>query len=159
MKRLQSVHFNTQRGFSLIEVVIAIGICSFCMIAMLGLLPVALKSVQTTTQQTAAATILKSISMDLRSTVSGSNLSPSLGIPLPAWNTQNVATNKTLYFDENGTLYSSSSSANVRYAATLMLSNSNVFVTIAQIRVYWPASAATTNALGAVETVASIPRM
>ena len=159
MKSIPPKVLANRPGFSLIEVVIAIGLCSFCMIAMLGLLPVGVKSVQTTTMQTSAASILKSISMDLRSTMTGSNVSPGLAIPLPTWNTPNASTQTNLYFDEGGGTYPSASSMNAKYTAVLTLSNASVFVTMAQIRIYWPAGAAATNAQGWIETVTSIARM
>jgi type II secretory pathway component PulJ len=56
-------------AFSLIEVVLALGVASFCLIAVLGMLPVGLKTQQATAQQTRANAIISQIVADLRADV------------------------------------------------------------------------------------------
>jgi uncharacterized protein (TIGR02598 family) len=59
---------HSQRsGFSLVEVVMAIGIASFALLAIVGLLPVGMKSVQNASEQAAAANVANSIAHALRS--------------------------------------------------------------------------------------------
>lgn len=53
-------------GFSLVEIVLAIGITSFALIATLGLLPVGLNSLQESTIQTAAANIANQLRGELQ---------------------------------------------------------------------------------------------
>ena len=57
---------NSQRGFSLVEVTLALGVASFCLIALFGLLPIGLNSNEASTQQTIAATLASSVAADLR---------------------------------------------------------------------------------------------
>ena len=56
-------------GFSLVEVVLAIGVVAFCLFAILGMFPVALKTQQTSVGQTTANEILAQILADLRADV------------------------------------------------------------------------------------------
>lgn len=60
-------------GFSLIEVVLAIGIVSFALLAVVGLLPVGMKSTQSAREQIAAANVLNSIANALRSAEKNGN--------------------------------------------------------------------------------------
>jgi uncharacterized protein (TIGR02598 family) len=59
-----------QRGFSLVEVTLAIGMVSFAMIAVLGLLPVGLTSMKNANEQAGAANVLNAIADSLRSATS-----------------------------------------------------------------------------------------
>jgi Tfp pilus assembly protein PilV len=54
-------------GFSLVEVVMALGIASFALLAVVGLLPVGMKSAQDAREQAAAANVINSIANALRS--------------------------------------------------------------------------------------------
>jgi len=66
-------------GFSLIEVVIAIGIVSFSILAVVGLLPTGLKTVKNANEQAGAANVLNAIAESLRqaSSPDGVNFSNS----------------------------------------------------------------------------------
>lgn len=57
-------------AFSLVEVTLAIGIVSFALIAVLGLLPVGLKSVKNANEQAGAANVLNAIAESVRSATS-----------------------------------------------------------------------------------------
>ena len=63
MRRLPSPRC---RGFSLTEVVLALGIVSFAMVAAVGLLPAGLQVVKNSNDQAAAAQVLASLSDSLR---------------------------------------------------------------------------------------------
>ena len=79
-----------RQGFSLVEVTLALGVAAFCLLAILGLLPVGLTSNRNAIEQTAAAGIATGIFADLRATpfTSGSNgTSPRYKIPVPATGT------------------------------------------------------------------------
>ena len=77
-------------GFSLIEVVLAIGIVSFALLAVVGLLPVGMKSTQNAREQAAAANVLNSIANALRSaeTSDGINFSNSFADKIVAYKIQ-----------------------------------------------------------------------
>ena len=57
-------------AFSLIEVTLALGIVSFALVAVLGLLPVGLKSVKNANEQAGAANVLNAIAANLRTATS-----------------------------------------------------------------------------------------
>jgi Verrucomicrobium spinosum paralogous family TIGR02598 len=56
-------------AFSLVEVTLALGVASVCLIAVLGLLPTSLKTQQASIQQTTANQIISTIFSDLRADV------------------------------------------------------------------------------------------
>src|SRR5437588_8911179 len=60
---------QSRSAFSLIEVTLAIGVAAFCLIAVLGMLPVAIKTQQASVQQTKANAIISQIVDDLRADV------------------------------------------------------------------------------------------
>lgn len=64
MSRLPSTKGSA--GFSLVEVTLALGIASFALIAVIGLLPVGLKSVKNANEQAGAANVLNAIANSLR---------------------------------------------------------------------------------------------
>src|SRR5438132_7726536 len=59
----------SNRGFSLVEVVLALGVAAICLIAVMGLLPVAIKVQQASVQQTKANGIISQVASDLRADV------------------------------------------------------------------------------------------
>lgn len=81
-----------RRAFSLIEVTLAIGVVSFCMLPIMALLPVGLKEVRGAIVQSGVA----SIGQQLRSEL--------LGMSFDAANPNSVQnlTNQTFYFTERG---------------------------------------------------------
>jgi len=56
-------------GFSLVELTLALGVAAFCLLAILGMLPVSLKTQQASVQQTTANEIISEIAADLRAEV------------------------------------------------------------------------------------------
>lgn len=76
---LTTRHAPTAGGFSLIEVVIAIGIVTFCLIAILGLLPTGLKAVKNANEEAAAANVLNTIASSLRNANSTDGTNYSFG--------------------------------------------------------------------------------
>jgi type II secretory pathway pseudopilin PulG len=83
-------------AFSLVEVTLALGIAAFCLIAVFGLVPVAVQTNRNATSQTAATNIMASVIADLRAA------------PKPPGGVKSVqyriifGTAKTLFFDEVG---------------------------------------------------------
>ena len=58
-------------AFSLVEVTLALGIAAFCLIAILGLVPVGVQTNRNATSQTTATNILSSIVSDIRASPKG----------------------------------------------------------------------------------------
>lgn len=146
---------RSREGFTLIEIVIALGIAGFCLVAMLGLIPTGLKSVKTSLQETTATEALAAIAADLRDTQPGSNATPVYAIPIPSAISSVQSTN--FYLTEAGALTTSNDFSG-QFAVTTTLSNSTTFLTTAHIQIYWPPSAQIQNAQGMVETTVSFNR-
>ena len=98
-------NLRNARGFSLVEVVLAIGVVAFCLFAVLGMFPVALKTQRTSVEQTTANEILGQILADLRADV---RLPPGQASKeqVSGFNLQGhwaaVATPDTIYFTNDG---------------------------------------------------------
>src|SRR5437879_5738029 len=56
-------------GFSLVEIVLALGVAAFCLIAVMGMLPVGIKTQQASVNQTKANAIISQVAADLRADV------------------------------------------------------------------------------------------
>lgn len=156
-------------GFSLIEVALSIGVASFCLIAVFGLLPIGIKSNRTSTSETTAAGILVNVDLDLRATPpttpirGGSTTSLEYQIPIPANPVTGSISNPPLYFNQEGQV-STSSLSQSRYRLTLTYLANNTgssgarTATRAHIRITWPAAADPSIAEGSLESFASFDR-
>jgi len=92
----------THKAFTLVEVMIALGVVVFAFVAILGTLPIGLNTNQDSLERTAAAMLTSSIMADLRDTAVAvpavDETSPRFQVPLPATG----ATTCTLFFGEDG---------------------------------------------------------
>ena len=154
-------------AFSLIEVTLAIGIAAFCLIAVFGLVPVAVLTNRNATSQTAATNVIASVIADMRATTSST--SPQYRITF--------GTAKTLYFDGAGECSVNvggstkvdgstwSPPLQTRYQLNVTFSQQSptpappaVPTIYADFKVTWPAAATTANATGSTETFAAFDR-
>jgi uncharacterized protein (TIGR02598 family) len=93
---------SSRQGFSLVEVVVALAVAVFCLLVLVGLLPVGLTSNRTSISQTVAAGFARAIISDLRATPkSNPAVSPEFGFTIP----QSGAGSSTavLYLTQDGT--------------------------------------------------------
>ena len=136
-------------AFSLVELTLALGIAAFCLIAVLGLMPVAALTTRNATSQTAATNIIASVIADMRAT--SSSTSPQYGITF--------GTAKTLYFDAAGQ-FATSLSANSRYRVRITFPSSPAGLSYADVKATWPAPVdpATITLGGALEVFAAFDR-
>ena len=148
------IHFSA--GFSLVEVTLAVGIATFCLIALFGLLPLGLQTNQNAISQTAAASVLSSVVADLRATPKSNPTSPLYEVTF--------GTAKLLYFDGEGRSVSPTDpNANPRYRLTITFPAGPAGAlapTFASLKITWPALAdpGTTPPMGFVETFAAFDR-
>ena len=103
-------------AFSLVEVTLALGIAAFCLIAVFGLVPVAVLTNRNATSQTAATNIMTAVVADLRATPATNTTSSQFGITF--------GTPETLYFDGSGQ-FTTSLSTNSRYQLNITWSGSH----------------------------------
>ena len=92
-------------GFSLVEVTMALGIISICLITLVGVIPVGITNNRSSVDEGAAANIARMIEADLRNTPATATASSFYGIVLAS------LTPKTLYFSREGTLLSGKNGA------------------------------------------------
>jgi type II secretory pathway pseudopilin PulG len=154
-------------AFSLVEVVLALGVAAFALIAILGMLPVGLKTQQASVEQTTANGIISQISSDLRAAVrlppgqqsKQFSLNPHNGgawDPTPDW----------LYFTINATQTGSTDQAGVPTDAVFRATITYIFpptttTSLACITVSWPAPvdpAAGGVPTGSVQTFVAVNR-
>ena len=156
-----------EAAFSLVELTLALGVAAFCLIAVFGLIPVAVQTNRHTTSQTAATNIMAAVIADLRAT------------PKPPGGTKSVQyrivfgtpTPTTLFFDEvgecstnlTGSLRVDGSSwvppLQTRYQLNVTWNPSpSSGLQYADLKVTWPAAAAPANASGSTEMFAAFDR-
>jgi len=160
-------------AFSLVEITLALGVAAFCLIAVMGMLPVGLKTQQASIQQTTANAIISQIEADLTAAL---RLPP--GLMSKEFNLHGhwaaMLTPDTLYFSKDGTFITGSTGLQtapagaVFMAAVTYLRPPTETTSLADITVAWPAAATPINpstgqvnfsqAAGSVETFAAINR-
>ena len=140
---------RSSAAFSLVEVTLALGIAAFCLLAVIGLVPVAALTNRNATSQTAATNVIASVIADMRATTSST--SPQYGITF--------GTAKTLYFDGAGQ-FATSLGANSRYRVRITFPSSPSGLSYADVKATWPAPVdpATTTPSGSVEIFAAFDR-
>jgi len=138
-------------AFSLVELVLALGVAGFCLFAVFGLMPVGMQTNRNATSQTAATNIIAGIVADLRATPAAATTSPQFGITF--------GTDKTLYFDTSGQA-STSLSTDSRYRLSITWNSAPTGLHYAALKVTWPAAAdpEVTTPNGSVETFAAFDR-
>ncbi len=138
-------------AFSLVELVLALGVAAFCLIAVFGLMPVGMQTNRNATSQTAATSIVAAIVADLRTTPAAATTSPQFAITF--------GTEKTLFFDASGQA-STSLGPDSRYQLNIRWNSAPTGLNYADLKVTWPASVdpATTRPSGSVQIFAAFDR-
>jgi uncharacterized protein (TIGR02598 family) len=147
------------RAFSLIEITLALGVGSFCLLAVLALLPVGTKTNQASIQSTKALAVAAQIMSDLRADVQlppgQASKEQTSGFSLHGhWAA--VSTPDSLYFTnegkQTGTVNPGSAPADAVFVANIkyMLPPTQT-TSIARITVAWPAPSGTINGQGDID--------
>jgi type II secretory pathway pseudopilin PulG len=150
------LHWSSRgsQGFSLVEVVLALGIVTFVIVALIGLLPVGLRQASDSEKETRAVNILGAIAADRASSPAASNSTvyqiPALTLP------GNGASSNSFGVKETGE-YVGSDFSEAHYRISYVLrppSTGNLDPWRIFFRVAWPAGE--TNAPSTVETIISL---
>lgn len=72
-------HAKAGGGFTLVEVILALGIVSFCSLAIVGLLPVGMNSIRNTRNEIAAASVAQWVSNSIRNASGSGTTYAALG--------------------------------------------------------------------------------
>jgi prepilin-type N-terminal cleavage/methylation domain-containing protein len=141
---MKSSFLSRSRGFSLIEVVLALGIVSFALMAIVGMLPVALTTQRDAVNQAFAVQALNDVSQALRGAYRLTPVGPyKFPAPLPTSMTAGSGT-QTLTLSEDGLLTTGGDTnaleakgvVRIEQKAVIAASIQPVFISVA-----WPASA------------------
>jgi uncharacterized protein (TIGR02598 family) len=132
-------------SFSLVEVTLALGVASFCLLAILALIPASVGTNQQTVQQTVDTNLVRAIAADLVATPLTTQTSPRYGITLPGTGT----TTHTIFLQEDGTATAQDADAdpaqNPKYRATIFFrapsNTTQKTATGVRILLTWPALA------------------
>jgi uncharacterized protein (TIGR02598 family) len=160
---------RTAAAFSLVEVTLALGVAAFCLVAIIGVLPVGLKTQQAGTQQTTANAIISQILGDLRADVrlppgqQAKSQESTAGLGLHGHWAQ-IATPDTLYFTldarKTGDLNAATAPPDAAFRATITYRLPPTDTTsLASITISWPAAQSDlTKVAGSVETLIAVNR-
>jgi uncharacterized protein (TIGR02598 family) len=161
-------HARSIDAFSLVEVVVALGVTIFCLVALFGLLSVGLRSNRATIEQTGATSILSAVIADLYATpptvpTGSATSSIQYNVKIPANPVSAATPVTTLYFPANGQLSTNSTAAGSAYRLTITpivpSNNGTRTATFLDLTVSWPAAVVNpANAAGTVETFVSLNR-
>jgi uncharacterized protein (TIGR02598 family) len=151
---LDPMNMRERAAFSLCEVALALGIVSFALIAVIGLLPVGLVSARQANQQAQAAQCLNMISACLQGATYSSGTSTALAPynvspALLSWNSNTAALEgQTILLDENG--WPTTDQSRAAMLALVQVTPSQGFSpSRAHIAVAWPAIGASATWSGA----------
>ena len=156
---LHDMKRSVSSAFTLVEIVMALGLCSFCLVALLGLFSVGLKIEQDGTAELGASHLLQSL-IATRRAAPAADLS-STKFPLPALTAGTNVPPTTVIIDASGNLVNSASDPNARYALHYQV-DAPAAPKFAPFRVSvcltWPPAASRSNALGSLEQTTNLPR-
>jgi len=157
-------------AFSLVEVVLAIGVIAFALLAVFALLPVGLNTNSDSIRQTEAAHLVSMVEADIRATpkgndadgnpVSSSEGSPQFGVRF----SPSIPSSSEIFLNEDGNRSDESgtllTAQNAKYRVTLEFhGNSGGYqATPLRILVTWPAPMPPGEATGRFEVVTALDR-
>lgn len=134
------------KAFSLIEVVLALGICSFCLTVLIGLLPIGLNSIKSTQMQDSAAQCLARISASVTEAIPDGSTPPNYSVPDVytnlTWTQGGAAATNDFHMTADGNLTNATSSS-VRLVSHVVINPPTTALDSgkAMISVAWPAAA------------------
>ena len=170
--KFPSARWTSATAFTLVEVALALGVASFCLVAVMALVPLGVDTGQMASDQTTAGSILTQVLADLRATPKTSppgatTTSTEYTVPIPANTAGAPATTPTVrYFGNSAQLFSLSPvSGTSRYRLTISFLPPAGGRTATQLTllVSWPpqvdpANAATGMPTGRVQIFAALDR-
>jgi hypothetical protein len=159
-------------AFSLVEVVLALGVVVFCLVTVVGLMTAGIGSSHVASEQTTLENVLTAVVTDLRSTPNPPAATPALGpgtaqpspvygIPVPAAGTPvaaSTAPSYSVFLGSNGEKVASPATARYLLSVWTSVPGGNRQEIIVRLLFSWPAQASYVNAAGSVENVIVLNR-
>jgi uncharacterized protein (TIGR02598 family) len=138
------------KGFSLVEITLSLGVMSICLLAVLGLLPIASQTNRLAAADTAAASIAAAMLADIRATPRTAATSTQFAVPFNA--------NSVVFFDGEGEATPTLSNNSIYRAEVTFPVNSSGpnAATLVHLKVSWPAAASSANAAGRAEMFTAV---
>lgn len=140
--KVSSAITRWRAAFSLVEVVLALGLVSFCLLSIVGLLPVGLQSIKNAREEAAAANALNQLAEALRNAtnVGGSTAYAAVGFPGITWSLGGPSNSFTNSLSVNGQPTSSTDSRFVARVELVPPADPTV-ACHARVSIAWPATA------------------
>lgn len=146
---------NTKRGFSLIEVVLALGVMSFAILSIMALLPMGLQTNRDSHEESVGTNLIAAMVADWRALKIGGTNNTSPVFNLPKLQPTMPLTN-TIGIGETGQLTNLSSARyRVAYRIIPPATSDSFAPYYISFVISWPAQA--TNVMSSVESIAAIP--
>lgn len=143
---------NVALGFTLVEVIVALGLFVFAVTALMGVLPFGMKQVQTTSNESFAMSTMESIRDDISLALSSKAASSiRYGINPPAAGAATATTPITLRINENGENVATGVQAVLNITGTLNRPATGPIHL--NLRSVWPANAPAGREAGSTELV------
>lgn len=131
-----------RRAFSLVEVVLALGLVSFCLVAIIGMLPVGLQSVKNAKEESAAANALNQIAAGIRNaTITNGSYQASGGFEDITWSADGTSHEFSQPLSLEGQPEANTNEVRLKGHVELIAPGSDNQPSVAQISVAWPSSA------------------
>ena len=127
---------NCSAAFSLIEIVLALGIISFALVGIMGLFPVAMKSAQESQRETRAAQIAMQIFNDLRGTPATNALiatSTNILTSQMRINLMNSSSN-VVYYDRDGVTLGTNTMADAIFLGEILVTPSSPMAGLSRVQ-------------------------
>jgi len=141
-------------GFSLVELMIALGVVAFCLLPIFAMLPIGLTLNKNTINQTEAANLVTMVESDLRFAGIG-KISRMLEVGIPATPITSGIVWKPLYFNEDAKPLLSAAGAKYQVTLTFGLASEKGPIPL-NILVTWPAQVSSSKANGRFEAAVSL---
>ena len=146
-----------RRGFSLVEVLVALGLCSFVLVALLGLVLAGLRQDRDSQDTMGAMLAANRIMEGYRAVGATKNKVPNFPLPSDLTTASANDPSSPLYIDNRGSLTGDAARAAFGLVYKLLPSSPTpVTSSRVYLYLYWPASAPATSARGHYEVVGTI---
>lgn len=149
---------------SLVEITLALGVASFCLVSIFGLLPVGITSNKVAIDQTLTNGILSTVVADLRSCprtcpLGQTGTSSQFAIPIPPNPITTSPADTTLYFTAEGAPSTAADLAGYRVTVTFLPNGTGEkSATLVRLTASWPAMLPIAKASGTVGTFCALER-
>lgn len=152
-----------KRGFSLIEVVLALAIVSFCLVLLVGLLPIGLKTNQISSEEFRAMNLMTALITDVEATPQTERNSRIYQVnPLPSSEDAKEKKEIVFYIDESGKMTKTDTGTLTRFKVlwvyTRVPEKESLDPIEAWIKISWPIASKQGKTENSVETYAAFRR-